>query len=118
MLGKRAGSVSYDYPLPAESGACTRMCVYPTVLHQVKMRMRGGWPLYARQKGLTKKGEQLEKIIMELQGLDQSELCGYRAEITIRGNISMDIAKQIARDALIEPLPIGTMAYQEVRNYM
>ena len=69
------------------------------------------------KKGLRKKGEQFEKIIAELQGLDQSALCGYRVEITIRGNISIDLAKRIGRDTLVAPFPQGTLAYQEVRNY-
>ena len=113
MLGKRGGSVSYDYLLPAERGVCSRLCV----LHQVKMRMRGGWPLYVKQKRQRKKGDQFEQIISELQGLDQTALCGYRDEITIRENISIDLAKQIARDTLVAPYPRGTVAFQEVRNY-
>ena len=114
MLGKQGGSVSYNYPLPAERGVLARMCVYPTVLHQVKMRMRGGWLLYAKQKGLRRKGEQFQKIMSELQGLDQTTWCGYLAEMTIRGNISIEAAKRIARETLVVPLPRGTVTYQVI----
>lgn len=68
-LGKTAGSVQYDYPLPI-TGVSATIVVYPRVLHQVKMRMRGGWPLFKQQKGLTGKGNQLENIIEELEGLE------------------------------------------------
>ena len=76
-LGSSGGSVSYDYPLTAERRAVAKMTVYPTLLHQVKMRMRGGWLLFVQQMQLTRKRAQFERTKAELGGLDQAALTGY-----------------------------------------
>ena len=114
MLGDLGGSGGSVRLKGAEGKAVATITIYPTLLHQVKMRMCGGWPLYAQQKQLTRKGVQFEKIIAELEGLDQRDLTGYRAEVTIRGNLSIEAAQRITSQILPSPLPRGTDNYREI----
>ena len=102
-------SYSYSY---AQSGVEVK--VYPRLMHALKCLHAGTFSVPKTNKGMKLRFEKIKQIARRIRYLNDTDLTGYRVEVVVRGNVTLNEAQSIANPVLEQALPTGVVIANSV----
>ena len=104
MLLGRSGSVEYYITHWPQPGVKVRVIVYPRVVHLAKTFLGSTYKkIPTTIGGLRKRLESVREKFNELKNVSPARFVGYRVEVTVIGNLSLDEACTIAEPFIPRP---------------